>query len=1421
VGGGSVAQTSASANQESTGATDPLHTEAGGYKGSARGAPPQSAESGGPYQAMTGGGPAHAYRETQQQEPLHTPLTWLNIRGLRSKDELLVRKAEEQQWPLVLLTETKLKREQEQLYSGEQNEWSWLLGSGQGLSQGRSPGKGGVGALIHSSIRGAVQKLDSTREQLWLRLESAQQHRPLFIGVVYLPSGTHPTARAECARIYEELAARVQKYQCQGTVILGGDMNARLAANGDQISNAAGEQLKVFSQRHGLLIANTQLEPRGSTDRCRGAFSRMELRTGGLQKSTVDYVLVSKADQAHVHSLTLVGAVPHRVLSDHKPLVLQWQWQAPASAQLQLDTRPRVRWRVEDLRQDRRVRQRLQAEMSTAMGQWTREARTWIQSEHYRSVSSDDKVTALLASWEYQLTRTLASTVGAKLVQQRSKSWMTGGNLLELIRERNKLRQQCEDTDKGETDTLGAEWQLLSAQALLAQKAVRKEIHRRKRLERGQTYTSIEQEWSDPKLFFHRVQQMRDGGHKGTSPPILRRQDGTSVSDLSARLDLTRQHYAKLGTDERSEHTTAATPQLPSTPLAKHATLAVDECIEPEPEFEFDDRFAQSMEFRVEQMATDSLTQVPTPLDQPWTKDEFTAALAKLRNGKAPGPDVIHAEFLRYGGPALHTALRVLFNEIWQLEVWPERWGLGLICPIYKRAGDEADLDNYRPITLLSIVSKLFEILLNTRLMGWAEQNRVLCDEQGGFRSKRGCADQLFLLKEVWSSRREQKLPTYAAFLDVKSAYDRVWRTGLWHQLYECGVRGKTWRMIRAMYARMQRVALVDGQRSAPFPVQVGVSQGSVLSPFLYSVFIDGLIRRLRSDPTLGVRIAGEQLTCLLYADDIVLLASDPAMLQRMLAISTEYAQQWRFHFNGRKSQVVVQGTGRQVTDAQQQVWLLDGHELQVVPEYKYLGLECGFPPGRGSHRSFCARLRQATTHRAHDLLLSGCEMNELDARCVTRLWSSLCRPILEYGAEVWRPNQGQSKQLEQVQGWFARRVLGCSPSTPAVFATSELGLRSLEARRQQYQLRYWRRLCAALPERLLHRVFRHRVRDVKAHPLLTQHSLCHQLHATLCTYQFEDEWELLATDQLYAADEWNDMTATRVSEHEATGRQVTLASKSTLDCYQCALVPSLGVMAPYLQHSRNREGAWIRCRLRSDTLPVMQVLARHCRPRRSDAQALCGLCPPGAAAGQGEVESAMHLLTSCQAPGLRQLRLELCTRLQLVLQQWQQEKRAALAQDWSGLPPAAAASAVSVRAARAEADSGFLALSATVAWMQAQLELVQGQAQAPLAQSAPPCSAEVVSCKTAAAPCLVRVAADDAEQWFELLLGRRADAVTGRSWCPSLLLATQSPIHNYLLLAWRCRATLLGGVPTLQSAGRGLVTVPYKRMKSIGVRPT
>jgi hypothetical protein len=117
----------------------------------------------------------------------------------------------------------------------------------------------------------------------------------------------------------------------------------------------------------------------------------------------------------------------------------------------------------------------------------------------------------------------------------------------------------------------------------------------------------------------------------------------------------------------------------------------------------------------------------------------------------------------------------------------------------------------------------------------------------------------------------------------------------------------------------------------------------------------------------LGVEIAGERLTCLLYADDIALLAYSPVMLQRMLNVVSEYARHWRFDFNPAKSHVVVQAGAAQTREAREQQWRLGGARIVTVDEYKYLGMELG--KRRGTYTTFCARVISTARRRASRLL--------------------------------------------------------------------------------------------------------------------------------------------------------------------------------------------------------------------------------------------------------------------------------------------------------------------------------------------------------------------------------------------------------------------------------------------------------------------
>ena len=184
----------------------------------------------------------------------------------------------------------------------------------------------------------------------------------------------------------------------------------------------------------------------------------------------------------------------------------------------------------------------------------------------------------------------------------------------------------------------------------------------------------------------------------------------------------------------------------------------------------------------------------------------------------------------------------------------------GVVIPLYKE-GDNRDPLNDRGITLLSIVGKVYTRVLSDRVAQFAERSGGIVEEQGGFRPGRGTEDQLFALTEILHSRGH--VTTYAAFIDVKKAYDTVWRDGLWKRLWDEGVRGRVWRVTKNMYSVVQSAVLVGEEQTEWFDLSTGVRQGCVMSPVLFSLFINGLAREI-IEKTVGVAVGKRRVRLLL-----------------------------------------------------------------------------------------------------------------------------------------------------------------------------------------------------------------------------------------------------------------------------------------------------------------------------------------------------------------------------------------------------------------------------------------------------------------------------------------------------------------------------------------------------------------------------
>ena len=113
---------------------------------------------------------------------------------------------------------------------------------------------------------------------------------------------------------------------------------------------------------------------------------------------------------------------------------------------------------------------------------------------------------------------------------------------------------------------------------------------------------------------------------------------------------------------------------------------------------------------------------------------------------------------------------------------------MGIQYPVYK-SGEKIDPFNYRGIMLLNVTSKLYEAILEKRLNEWTEKKNIINEEQGGFRKERGCPDQIFIINSILEKRQEKS--TYCAYIDLKKAFDSIWRNGLWVKIWKMGIKGK------------------------------------------------------------------------------------------------------------------------------------------------------------------------------------------------------------------------------------------------------------------------------------------------------------------------------------------------------------------------------------------------------------------------------------------------------------------------------------------------------------------------------------------------------------------------------------------------------------------------------------------------------
>ena len=248
---------------------------------------------------------------------------------------------------------------------------------------------------------------------------------------------------------------------------------------------------------------------------------------------------------------------------------------------------------------------------------------------------------------------------------------------------------------------------------------------------------------------------------------------------------------------------------------------------------------------------------------------EVRSAIAKMKAGKAVGQSGIGAEMLKAAGEAGVAWVTDLCNVIVKEGRIPADWKKSWIVSVYKGKGDSLDCGSYRGIKLLDQVMKVFERVIEARL-----RNRVKIDDmQFGFSPGKGTTDAIFIIRQLQERFLDKKKELWMAFVDLEKAFDRVPREVLWWALRKLGVDEWLINVVKSMYDGATTAVKLQGGESKEFEVQVGVHQGSVLSPLLFVIVLEALSKEFR----------GGLPWELLYADDLALMAGSRVELMEKI----------------------------------------------------------------------------------------------------------------------------------------------------------------------------------------------------------------------------------------------------------------------------------------------------------------------------------------------------------------------------------------------------------------------------------------------------------------------------------------------------------------------------------------------------------
>ena len=435
-------------------------------------------------------------------------------------------------------------------------------------------------------------------------------------------------------------------------------------------------------------------------------------------------------------------------------------------------------------------------------------------------------------------------------------------------------------------------------------------------------------------------------------------------------------------------------------------------------------------------------------LDAEFTEAELKEAVFHQKNNKSPGVDNLNAELFKISFDIISPFLLKLFNRLFQNAEYPRSWGEGIISPIFK-SGNVDDAQNYRGITLINILAKIYSQLLVNRLTKWSEKEEKLSNTQFGFQKGKSTTDCIFTFFSIISKTLHAGDKLYCVFVDYEKAFDRIDRTLLWQKLMSENISSRFVRALSSMYQVVKACIRYKSSISQFFSSEIGLKQGDPSSPLLFMFFINDITQNINSDIESIFTIDEIKIFMLLYADDAVLFAKSPVALQSILNDLERYCALWGLKINVKKTKAMIFEKGRHTSYD----FYINNTKLDLVSSFKYLGMH--FFKNGNWHRAQ-KRIASHASYALHNLfgLFKHIEL-PISEKC--KLFDTFVGSVLNYGGEILGLNE--AKDIELIHSKFCRWILHVRKSTNLTGLYGELGRVPFIIQRKIRMINYWVKL--------------------------------------------------------------------------------------------------------------------------------------------------------------------------------------------------------------------------------------------------------------------------------------------------------------------------------------------------------------------------